>query len=166
MCGNGPTFDDIIGTKFKEIKNKFKSKSESLYEEFDEDVFIDAYIKCHDIFANKTLSQEEYIKYFWTAYSNNFKTARSKIVEVSFEDITPNQIISINDSYNVNIDKKYQEIIDFVTKKFGDYYASAWIKHVCEDISYKELDALRYNFKYNDVFKKINKIVRDKFKKL
>ena len=155
-------FSKLISEEFDLIKSKFESKSISLYEEFDEDVFIDAYIKCCEV-INKPLSKEECIKYFWTAYANRFKTMQSKNKYTSFHDIQKNQIISINESYNYNIDILYGRIINDAKLVFNSEYVEAWIYHICEGKSYKELEQLGYNFKFNDVFKKIMKWVRKNY---
>ena len=39
-------FSDAIAENFNKIRKDFEKKSYSLFEEFDEDLFMDTYIKC------------------------------------------------------------------------------------------------------------------------
>ena len=68
------SFTDIIAKQFNNIKTEFEMRSYNLFNEWDEDLFMDTYIKCSKILNDKQLTKSEYLKYFWTSYKNSFKT--------------------------------------------------------------------------------------------
>jgi hypothetical protein len=159
-------FNDVIAENFNKIKSDFEKKSYTQFEDFDEDLFMDTYLRCADALKGKEMTKNEYIKYYWAAYANRFKTDRADAMKfVRLDDPNREQAISLYSHYNINVDITCEEIIKNVKLKFGDYYANAWLLHVSEDKTYKELESLGYNFKFNDVFKKITKWVRSEFKR-
>ena len=158
-------FSDAIAENFNKIRTDFEKKSYKLFEEFNEDLFMDAYIKCSETLKNKEMSKEEYIKYYWVSYVNGFKTLKSETPNViSIDDPNREHIISLYTPYNISIDITCETIISNVKLKFGDYYAGAWLLHILENKTYKELKELGYDFKFNDVFKNITKWIRIEFK--
>lgn len=158
-------FSDAIAENFNKIRKDFEKKSYSLFEEFDEDLFMDTYIKCSDKLRGKEMSKDEYIKYYWISYVNGFKTIKSESVNtISIDDPNREHIISLYSPYNIGIDITCETIIKNVRMKFGDYYTDAWLLHTSEDKTYKELEELGYKFKFNDIFKNITKWIRSEFK--
>ena len=57
----------------------------------------------------------------------------------------------------------YTDILNSIREKFGNEYTSAWVEHI-NGKTYKDLEFLGYNFKFNDIFKKIVKWVRKNYK--
>lgn len=158
-------FDEAIAKNFNKIKKDFIRKSINIFENFDEDIFMDSYLKCASALKNKQLTENEYIKYYWAAYCNSYKTDKVESSKfVSLDDPDKGQVISLYTPYNINIDITCNDIIEGVRKKFGDYYTNAWLMHI-DGKSYKELESIGYTFKFNDIFKKIVKWVRVEFKK-
>lgn len=156
-------FEDAVVKKFNSIRNEFETRSYNLFNMFDEDLFMDAYIKCSSTLKDKQMSYQEYIKYYWAAYTNMFKTEYSKPTPISLDDPNRGEIISLSTPYNRNIDVLYEKITESVITKFG-HVGEAWVEHI-HGKSYKELESMGYNFKFNDSFKKITKWVRENFKK-
>lgn len=162
-CGK---FIDIIAADFDNVKHIFINKCNAMEYEFDEDLFMDVFINCHNKLLDKLMTKSECIKYYWVAYLNKYKTEKSKESRfIGFEDIKEQKSILNTYNYNPIIDNDYNQIIELVRNKFDKDYVDAWLLHICDDKSYKELNDMGYNFKFNDIFKRINKYVRKEFKK-
>lgn len=166
MCGNDETFVDAISNGFDKIKQNFINKCNALEYEFDEDLFMDAFLNCHNTLKDKKMPKGEHVKYYWVSYLNKLKTEKAKESKfIGFEDIGEQKKSCIDSySYNPHVDNDYNAIIELVRSKYDQKYVDAWILHVCEDKTYKELKEMGYNFKFNDVFKRITKYVRKEYK--
>ena len=162
----GKTFMNIVAGDFSKIKSKFINKCKTNEIEFDEDLFMDAFLCCCKTLNDKEMSKEECIKYYWVSYINKIKTDKPKELKfVSFDEIeSSSSVMPQFGSYCSWIDDKYNGIIEYIYQKYDKEYAEAWILHICEGKSYKELSELGYDFKFNDIFKRIMKNVRKEFK--
>lgn len=162
VCGK---FMDIISSDFDNIKNAFIKRCINNELDFDEDVFMDALLNCERVLNGKLMTKSECIKYYWVAYSNKLRTFKSKQdIFVSYDDIMNYNIqSSLNSSYNSSVDYKYNEIVKMAYEKFDKIYVDAWLAHICEGKTYKELQELGYNFKFNDIFKRITKFIKKEY---
>ena len=97
----GVTLNEILEKRFHEISFNFKKASKKHDIKFDEDIFIDTYIKCCDSLKDKEMNESQIIKYFWTAFVNNTKKSyRHK-----------KTIIDIDE---------YEEILDIIDEPYDD----------------------------------------------
>lgn len=163
------TFMDLVAGKFALIKSKFINKCKTNEMEFDEDLFMDTFICCCKTLKDKKMSIDECIKYYWVSYLNKIKTNKPKEHRFeSFDELTGTGAkISFlgTGPYDRTIDDQYNDIITYIYSKYKKEYADAWILHTCEGKSYKELEEIGYNFKFNDVFKRMTRNIRSEFKK-
>ena len=159
-------FVDVVSNGFNKIRAEFERNSCNSFGEFDEDLLMDSYIKCCDALVDRDMQESEYIKYFWKTYSNLYKTSRSNpLAMVRIDDPNNGRIINLQDPYNISIDLTCEKILKMVYKKFSKDHVDAWVLHVYDNKSYDELEELGYNFKFNDIFKRITKWVRKEFDK-
>ena len=54
MCSG--TFSEVVASSFQEIKRNFKSGLKTSGYEWDEDIFMDAYIKCDSVLKDKLMA--------------------------------------------------------------------------------------------------------------
>lgn len=163
----GKTFMDIVASDFSNIKNKFINKCKTNEIEFDEDLFMDAFLCCCKTLEAKSITKEECIKYYWVSYLNKIKTNKPKENKFeSLDEMRGQYSVSMTTGlYNHWIDEQYSGVVEFAYNNYQKEYVDAWLLHICEGKSYKELNELGYNFKFNDVFKRIMKSIRKEFKK-
>ena len=156
-CDN---FANVVANNFEAIKKSFITRLKQMGNEFDEDMFMDNFIKCCTTLNDKPMSKSDCINYFWRAYVNNLKTP-SKFITISLDDPDRGPIVpDLPVSYNYSIDRKYQNLINLLEEKFGNYYTQAYILHFAEDKSYKELIELGFDFKHNNIFKRMTKYIK------
>lgn len=160
MCDTDP-FANVVAKNFDKIKASFAKRANNLGLDFDEDLFMDTFIKCDTTLKNKQFTEQEYIQYFWKAYVNGSKTP-PKITTVSLDDPNRGSIVpDLPSPYNPDVDRKYQEICEKLGNKFEEHYIQAFLLHYAEDKSYKELEELGYNFKHNNIFKRMMKYIKN-----
>lgn len=159
-------FMDIIGADFDNIKDSFINRCKKFEMEFDEDVFMDTLLNCERVLGDKEMIKSDCLRYYWVAYANKLKTIKSKQdLFIPYDDILNYNIQQpLYDSYNPLIDSMYNEIVKLAYKKFDKTYVDAWLIHVCEGKSYKELRDMGYNFKFNDIFKRITRLIKKEYK--
>ena len=63
--------NEILEKRFHEIKNNFQRASMKNKMTFNEDVFMDTYIKCVTQLENKEMNETQIIQYFWVSFVNN-----------------------------------------------------------------------------------------------
>ena len=129
------TFDEVLSANFTPIKRKFKNDLHRSGYKFDEDVFMDTYIKCSVRFKGIELKPIEYLKYFWRSYINNYKSSQTT-PEINAEEYIE---IYYNNTYDINTDILYNLILNIIREKFGDDLTDKWIQHVCYKKTYQEL---------------------------
>lgn len=166
LTGKHGKFVELVAEDFDSIKCLFIKKSNALGIDFNEDLFMDAFLNCEKVWKDKILSKDECLKYYWIAYLNKVKTEASKqSLFVPYDDMINYNIQSpMCGSYNQCIDNTYNEIVKMAYDKFDKSHVDAWLEHVCGGKSYKELRELGYDFKFNDVFKKITKFIKTFYK--
>lgn len=157
-------FADLISEDFDNIKKSFINRSKSAGYTFDEDLFMDSYINCQIKLSDKQMTKIECVKYFWVAYHNKLRTPHQKLQTI---ELTPDieKTYSYNDdSYQEIIESKYNKIIDILKKKYDIRLIDAWVLHMCEHKTYRELYDMGYTFNFKNNFKQINQYLRKKFK--
>lgn len=109
-------FMDIISAHYKEIKTLFKTRSN----DFDEDSFNDAFIKCAQRFANEIIDYDVAIKYFWIAYVNTHRANIFKDhndIKDSLDDDLHDRIDEDETSYAQRI---YDIVMDAIAVAFSE----------------------------------------------
>lgn len=163
---------EIMEKRFHEIKNNFKRASARHNLVFDDDIFIDTYIKCSEFLINKKMTEEQVIQYFWTAFVNNIKKtyrkSKYKLVKIELEE-NGNLIPEINDIIDEPYDDRryriFDTIIENIKQKFSEDEYNAWYLHFVENKTYEELNKLNYNMNFHNVFRNINNYIKIKLPK-
>jgi hypothetical protein len=151
-----------IEPRFEAFKEKMCKMAHKNKVDFDEDVFMDTIVRCMKTFTDKTTTNNEVDKYFWTAFRQNMLSAktRNKFKEVVQIDTI---IERIDDGeYNPDIDELVVIIEDEVRREFGNKIYEAWYLHICENKTYKELEALGYGNGLHNEFKHIKRHITNK----
>lgn len=163
MCLDTVRFIDIMGENFDVIKRNFQIGLLKSGYEFDEDLFIDVYIKCSLTLNERNLNKQDAIKYFRAAYINSLKRIKSKQIFISsLDELLETEEIGEGiheEEYNPYTDKIYDFIIESVKDRFGENVMNAWKSHICENKSYKELAKDYGDLKFNFEFKRIKKYI-------
>ena len=146
-----------IEPRFEAFKDKMCKLAHKNKVEFDEDIFMDTLIRCMKTFENKTTNNNEVDKYFWTAFRQNMLSAktRNKFKEIVQIDTIAERIDE--GEYNTDIDELVVIIENEVRREFGDKIYEAWYLHICENKTYKELEALGYGDGLHNEFKHIKR---------
>ncbi len=152
-------FNDILSQDFENIRRKFRDDIIRHGYIFDEDIFIDVYLRCIKGIHNRGLNRVQCIKYLWVAYLNKLKQVQSKKIFVGPINY---DIEIIDEPYNISIDNLYKYIIKVVEDKFGENITHAWVDHFCYDKTYKELEPIYKGMKFNFEFKRIKKYILTK----
>lgn len=160
------TLQDIMEKRFREIKTNFKRASVRNNIIFDEDIFIDTYIKCCDYLNNTDMNEKQIIQYFWVSFINNIrKESRKKIYKVKEEDLE-NALEIIDEEYDERRYKVYDFIINHVKNNFDELSFKIWYMHFVENISYEDLIKLGYNnINFHNIFRNINNSIKLKLPK-
>ena len=153
-------FSTIIANNFPEIKRTFKSGLKNSGYKWDEDIFMDTYIKCDNVLGDKIIDKKEALKYFWTAYINklkNYYKSKYSIMEYIRDDYD-----MINEEYNTFKDILCYEIYKRVEKEFGEEIANAWVDHRAYHKSVNEIME-KYGFKqdFHYTLRKIKKYINE-----
>lgn len=150
-----------IEPRFDAFKEKMCKLAHKNKVEFDEDVFMDTIVRCMKTFTDKTTNNNEVDKYFWTAFRQNMLSAktRNKFKEIVQVDTIIGRID--DDVYNSDIDDLVVMIENEVRQEFGDKVYEAWYLHICEDKTYKELEALGYGDGLHNEFKRIKRHINN-----
>lgn len=157
-------FSTIIANNFPEIKRTFKSGLKNSGYKWDEDIFMDTYIKCDNVLGDRIIDKKEALKYFWTAYINklkNYYKSKHSIIEVIRDDYD-----MIDKEYNIFKDILCNEIYKMVKKEFGKEIANAWVDYRAYHKSVNEIME-KYHFKQDfhytlrKIKKYINEIIRN-----
>lgn len=165
------SLQDIMEKKFHEIKNNFKRASVRNYISFDEDVFMDTYIKCYEHLKNTNMDEKQIIQYLWVSFINNIKKESKKNrytiekigIEGAFND---DNIESIDEPYDDRRYKVYDYIISYVKENFNEDVFEAWYLHFTENKSYDDLIKLGFNnINFHNVFRNINNKIKTKLPK-
>lgn len=156
-------FINVIGSDFEETKQNFQIGLKKCGYEFDEDLFVDVCMKCNNVLKDRELTKKECIKYLWVAYVNTLKRIKTNQIYItSLDCILKTEEIGEGicvDEYNEDKDKLCEFILNAIKEKFGESVAKAWRLHICDGISYKELEREFVGMKFNFEFKRIKKYI-------
>lgn len=141
-CGTiGNVFFKNIESRFKRFKSKIKKISHKNKIEFDEDVFMDSIIRCSETFKKENATDDDIDNYFWKAYKQNIFSSytRDKFKNsVLIDDFEENDNVC---EYCVDIDEIVEIIKKEVHEHFGDKIFDAWLLHICNGLTYEELES-------------------------
>ena len=158
MCKD--KFSIVIANNFPEIKRTFKSGLKNSGYIWNEDIFMDTYIKCDNVLGDRIMDKTEALKYFWTAYINklkNYYKSKYSIMEYIRDDYD-----MIDEEYNTFKDILCYEIYKRVKKEFGEEIANAWVDHRAYHKSVNEIME-KYGFKqdFHYTLRKIKKYINE-----
>ena len=142
MCKD--KFCSIIANNFQEIKRTFKSGLRNSGYIWDEDIFMDTYIKCDNVLGDRIMDKTEALKYFWAAYINKLKNYYKS--KYSIKEVIRDDYDMIDEEYNTFKDILCYEIYKRVEKEFGEEIANAWVDHKAYRKSVNEI-MKKYGFK-------------------
>ena len=148
---------------FKEKIQKIASKNHII---FDEDIFMDTLIRCMSTFMNETPNNNDVDKYFWVAYRQNMANALTRDKFKNKTDISAVTNTLIYEEYNENIDILADMCENAIREHFGDRVFEAWKLHVCDNLTYKEINKLGYeDLNLHNEFREIKRYMTGKFLK-
>ena len=148
-------FSNIIAANFMEIKKNFKTGLKNSGYKWDEDIFMDAYIKCDSVLKDKLMDKKEALKYYWTAYVNKIKNKYKSRYTVMDE--IPEDYDKIDEEYNEDKDLLCEIMYNAVVKKFGKPIANAWVDHRCFG---KKSEQIMREYKFDQDFHYILKRIK------
>lgn len=155
------SFITIVSENFNEIRRNFERGLCKIGYEWDEDLFIDVFLKCVEILKNRKLTKSGAIKYYWVSYLNTLRKYKVKSKQLINTDDLPEDIALYTPTYNKDVDIIFDIIMLAIREKFGDRIANAWKSHICQGKTYKELANEGFNdMKFNYEFKRIMKYIR------
>lgn len=157
-------FADLISEDFQNIRRSFINRSKAVGYIFDEDLFMDAYVNCQVKLGDKPMTKIECIKYFWVAYHNKLKIPKQKLQTVELNTTLEQTYMNKNEEYHAFIEDKCDEIERVVRKKYDSEIVDAWLLHMYEGKSYRELYAMGYVFNFKNIFKQIHQYLRRKYR--
>ena len=155
------TFSEIVGKDYDTIKNIFINRSNNRSLLWCEDTFHDVIIKCIERFEDKIVSNEEAIKYSWTAYVNTLLNYMEKSnLEIEFNEELDEEYNIEDTEYNNDIDNIYNIILADIKENFGntgvtiinDYLNGKTIKDkvkvrkICKYLKTKYKDKIKFIF--------------------
>jgi ATP-dependent Lon protease len=161
----GVTLNGILEKRFHEIILNFKKASRRHNITFNEDIFMDTYIKCCERLNEKDLDENQIIQYFWVSFVNNTKKSyRNNKITVDIDEYE--EVLDIIDEpYDDRRLRVYDIITKYVETKFPDDY-KMWYLHFAENKSYNELKKLGYeNVNFHNVFRNINNYIKNNLPK-
>ena len=158
MCKDN--FSSIISNNFQEIKRTFKSGLRNSGYIWDEDIFMDTYIKCDNVLGDRIINKTEALKYFWAAYINKLKNYYKS--KHSIKEVIRDNYDMIDEEYNIFKDILCYEIYKKVEKEFGEEIANAWVDYKAYRKSANEI-MKKYGFKqdFHYILRKIKKYINE-----
>ena len=150
-------FFQNIEPRFDKFKAKMCALAQKNKMSFNEDVFMDTLIRCMKTFTKEDVNNSEVDKYFWTAFRQNMISSTSR---EHFKNMTQIETIPdrIDDNiYNEDIDVMADMMETEIRREFGDTAYDAWRLHVCDELTYKELQNMGYGSDLHNLFKKIKR---------
>ena len=127
MCSE--RFSTIVANNFVEIKKNFKTGLKNSGYKWDEDIFMDAYVKCDSVLKDRLMDKKEALRYYWTAYMNKMKNKYKSRYSIMEE--IPEDYDKIDEEYNEDKDLLCEELYKLVKDKFGESVSRAWVDHRC-----------------------------------
>lgn len=157
-------FSTIVANNFVEIKKNFKTGLKNSGYKWDEDIFMDAYVKCDSVLKDRLMDKKEALRYYWTAYVNKMKNKYKS--RYSIMDEIPEDYDKIYEEYNEDKDLLCDELYKSVKNKFGESVARAWIDYRCFG---KKVDVIMKDYKFDQDFhytlKRIKKYIGEEISK-
>lgn len=151
---------EIMEKKFNLIKTNFIKASNKNNIAFNEDIFMDTYLKCCETLKGKDLTEEQIIQYYWTSYVNNTKKEYRKLKYKSNENDMEEAFSIVDEPYDDRRFKVFDTIIAYVKENFPKDF-NMWYLHFAENKSYKDLINLGYNnINFHNIFRNINNHVK------
>ena len=158
-------FFDNVGPRFDSFKKNIMRCSNINKIPFNEDIFMDTYLKCCNTLKGKDMTEEQIIQYYWTSYVNNTKKEYRKLKYNSNEDDMEEAFGIIDEPYDDRRFKVYDIIISYVKENFPKEY-KMWYLHFAENKSYNELIEMGYtNINFHNIFRNINNHVKNNLPK-
>lgn len=162
MNAQANVFARSVEPRFKSFMGKIKKMAKKNNIDFDEDVFMDTVLKCIDTFPTENATDVDVDNYFWISFKQNSISATTRNKFRNTIDIDDADDI-IDVQYNEDIDIIVDTIRDAVRIEFGEELYNAWILHVCEKYTYKDLSDCGYgHLNLHNAFKKIKRYVLNK----
>lgn len=165
---------DIVEKRFPELQTNFKRAATRNAIIFDEDVFIDTYIKCCEQLEDTKMDEKQIIQYFWVSFLNNVRKEyrkKSYLVEKidindAFFEENSEEVEPLDEPYDDRRYKIYDTIVNYVKTIYGEDAFKAWFLHFADNKSYDELEELGYtNMNFHNIFRNINNSVKNKLPK-
>ena len=159
-------FFSNVEPRFNSFRKKIMKLSKQHQIFFDEDIFMDTVIKCSETFNVENATDIDIDNYFWTAFKQNCfsNISRNKFQNTVNLDDFGDDII--DESYNADIDEIVDLIKSEVKSKFGEIIYNAWILHVCNNLTYEELDEHGYEgLNLHNEVRQIKRHILNKFVK-
>ena len=163
-CINAETniFVCSIEPRFSSFKDKIKKLSKKHNIVFDEDIFMDTILKCIDTFPTQEAKDADVDNYFWVAFKQNSISATTRDKFRNMIDIDDADDI-IDEIYNEDIDVIADVIKNEIICEYGDEIYNAWLLHICDGYTYKELSECGYgHLNLHNEFKKIKRYICNK----
>lgn len=164
--GTDDYFANIIANNFEEIQKNFKNGLNKIGFEYNEDLFIDVFLKCGETLGKRKLSKCEAIKYYWVSYLNALRKYKIKEKQfISTDDLSEDAEI-YNSVYDEDVDILFNFIMSEIQSKFGEHITNAWKLHICQGKTYKDLINDGFSgVKFNYEFKRIMRYIRNDLSK-
>lgn len=159
----GNVFFNKIESRFKTFKNKIEKLSYKNNIGFDEDVFMDTILRCTEAFKNENATDNDVDNYFWKAYKQNMI---SSCTRDKFRNSVPLDKIYDNNNdcvYSDDIDEIVEIIKKEVNENFGDKIFDAWLLHICNGLTYGELECEYAGLNLHNKFRHIKRHITQKY---
>ena len=160
---NGNVFFNNVEPRFNSFQNKMKKLSYKNNIGFDEDVFMDTILRCSETFKKENVTDIDVDNYFWKAYKQNMI---SSCTRDKFKNSVQIDKIAIDNNvcvYSDDIDKIVEIIKKEVREKFGNKVFDAWLLHICNGLTYEELECEYAGLNLHNQFKQIKKYITQKY---
>ena len=156
-------FFNNIESRFDSFKNKIKKLSYKNNIGFDEDVFMDSILRCSEAFKNENATDIDVDNYFWKAYKQNMISSctRDKFKNsVQIDKIAVDNNVCV---YSDDVDKIVEIIKKEVKENFGEKIFDAWLLHICNGLSYEELECEYPGLNLHNQFRQIKRHITQKY---
>lgn len=156
------TFNSVLEADFDTIKRNFRLACMKHNLMFNEDIFIDTYIKCVIALQDKDMTNISHISYFWTAYANNLHKSQ-RVSKFKPKSCVITDIHSATTEYEEDFKDLLYDIIQIaVDSKFGTGVTNIWKLHFIDNKTYEELELMGYEgINFHNLFRQINFYIKN-----
>ena len=156
------TFNSVLEADFDTIKRNFRLACMKHNLMFNEDIFIDTYIKCVIALQDKDMTNISHISYFWTAYANNLRKSQ-RVSKFKPKSCVITDIHSATTEYEEDFKDLLYDIIQIaVDSKFGTGVTNIWKLHFIDNKTYEELELMGYEgINFHNLFRQINFYIKN-----